>query len=483
MIGGLSEVYAVNVVLNGVQKFQQDVMAMQSAVARTNTFVAQAAGGIGLAMLGMAGAAAKASVQFALHQQKMNEMIQRTWGESALALLDYTEALEAASGTNQDVMLQALRFMGTMGVTAQQAERAIKAAVDTAAALELPDEAVEQIGKVMALLSSGSPTASRQLRMLERTLGIPVTDILTKATGLSAEEAFKLPGEQIAEALLKGLEQRFAGGLGAFGTFDRLMKRIRISISEFWETTGFQLIRGFETTGDVVAGVLHQLRLLNERLGGKLGLAVLLGLVVGGVKLLKYWFDATFGAVNRLTLALRELAATMGGTTVAAGGAKAAGAAAVVPVLGKNLKALGGGIIAAIAMMIIGPLLDYLTQGKGKLAEQIGDVIENTVGLGAVGGMVGGLHGAAIGGVIGVVKGIVEAITGRSSFGFGPQIQYGQKESERAAKQTAENTKKMAEIMEEQRAGLIGGRDRAKRVLSDMEIQIAMARALGTGIG
>lgn len=122
--------------------------------------------------------------------------------------------------------------------------------------------------------------------------------------------------------------------------------------------------------------------------------------------------------------------------------------------------------------------------------QKFGDVIENVLNMGALGALAGSVIpglGSAVGGlgggVIGLVKGIVEAITGRSGFGFGPEIQYGQQETARAARKTAENTTKIAAIMEEQRSGLIGGRDRAKRVLSDMEIQIAMARALGTGIG
>jgi hypothetical protein len=86
--------------------------------------------------------------------------------------------------------------------------------------------------------------------------------------------------------------------------------------------------------------------------------------------------------------------------------------------------------------------------------------------FGSMGFMLGGPWGAAIGAAVGA--------------GYGIWENYQPKPEDDAAKETAENTKKIADGMDALRMEVIGGGLRTRRGASDIEAQINLSRAMAT---
>jgi hypothetical protein len=75
---------------------------------------------------------------------------------------------------------------------------------------------------------------------------------------------------------------------------------------------------------------------------------------------------------------------------------------------------------------------------------------------------------------------IATAIGALAGIGYGIWENYQPKPEDDAAKQTAENTKRMADGMEQLRMQVIGGGIRTRRGASDIEAQINLSRAMAT---
>jgi hypothetical protein len=347
---------------------------------------------------------------------------------------------------------------------------------------------VGDVARTLASLGSSFRPAGQDTIMSLAAKGIDIARV-AKAAGLGdfgtgpyatarASMAFgALQGPRAMELLIKGMEKIYPATMSFLGVIQNLGE----SLAQIMLPTGQMLIPVLGAIARAVTWAAQRLHDLNEYLGGTAGFVfILAGIIRIGPSLIASLQGAYAGLV-RLNMQLRMLAGTSTAAAIAGGGAAAssAGAALGWGALGKGgfnaMKGLlaGGGLRVALmgiaraflplAIGMGGELLASDKQGKGYSAMNIaGRALE----AGAMGFMVGGPWGAAIGAALGA--------------GYGIWENYQPKPEDDAAKQTAENTKRTADAMDQLRMQVIGGGVRTRRGASDIEAQINLSRAMAT---
>jgi hypothetical protein len=230
-----------------------------------------------------------------------------------------------------------------------------------------------------------------------------------------------------------------------------------------------------------VTWAAQRLRDLNERLGGAGGFALIVGgLVRLGPSLIASMYGAYIGLM-RLNAALQSLAVTSNAAAMSAGTAAATNtgaaigwkAAGIGGILAPVLRLFGGGLGSTLAKLLgIALPIAALAGGMAMTNDQPGgwNSTKNALGRGLEGALPGmllkNIYVGAIGALLGILYGIWE--------------NYQPKPEDDAAKQTAENTKRTADAMEQLRMQIIGGGIRTRRGASDIEAQINLSRAMAT---
>jgi hypothetical protein len=384
------------------------------------------------------------------------------------ALIGYARQLAAVTH-NGDKAVKTLRTLAAVGSAQGWSETDVGDVARTLASL---GSSITPPGKdtIMSLAAKGIDIAR-----VAKAAGVGDFGTGPNATAQAAMALGAYQGPAAMEKLMKGMEKIYPPTMSFLGVLQNLAE----SISQIMLPTGQMLIPVVGAIARAVTWAAQRLRDLNTRLGGAGGFAFMLaGIIRIGPSLIAS-LQGAFVGIMRLTAALRALAVSSSAAAVgtgAAAGANASGMGAAA--LGRGalggLKGLftGGAKVAlmsaASALLPIGIAMGGAAlasdkQGKGYSAMNIaGRALE----FGSMGFMLGGPWGAAIGAAVGA--------------GYGIWENYQPKPEDDAAKETAENTKKIADGMDALRMEVIGGGLRTRRGASDIEAQINLSRAMAT---
>jgi hypothetical protein len=386
------------------------------------------------------------------------------------ALIGYARGLAAVTHDG-DKAVQMLRTLAAVGSAQGWGEGDIGEVAKTLAALGSTYNA-PGMQTIMSLASRGIDIAR-----VAKAAGLRDFGTGPYATAQAAQAFGALQGPRAMELLIKGMEKVYPATMSFLGVVQNLGE----SLAQIMLPTGQALIPILGALAKAITWAAQRLRVLNEYLGGAGGLTVILmGIARFGPTLIASLHGAYVGLM-RLNTQLQMLAATSAAAAKTTGAATMAQAGNAMTWSGlgvgawNSLKgALGGGLrgiamgaaraILPIGIMLGGGAMVNDNPGKGWSALNI---LGRAIEAGALGVMLGGgPWGAAIGALIGGGYGIWE--------NFQPKP-----ESE-AAKQTAENTKRTADALEQLRMQVIGGGIRTRRGASDIEAQINLSRAMAT---
>jgi len=229
----------------------------------------------------------------------------------------------------------------------------------------------------------------------------------------------------LQSAVLSRLQARYGGALGALQELDSIMSQLGQAARVFLaETAGpiLRLLEAIAAPGNR-SGVIQLIVRLNTLSKGWLGFGLILALGATSTYLLVRAFVQLMAAMKALEVVAKQTAAA----TATAAATQGVGAAATK---------LGGAALAS-RIPYIGAILAALLAGWA-----IWDVIK-------------GLRGD----------------TGK------------QRDARNELRRIGDNTEEMADSMKEVAATLIGAGERAKRLGATMELQIALNRAIATGVG
>ena len=347
---------------------------------------------------------------------------------------------------------------------------------------------VGDVARTLASLGSSFRPAGQDTIMSLASKGIDIARV-AKAAGLGdfgtgpyataqASLAFgALQGPRAMELLIKGMEKIYPPTMSFLGVLENLAE----AISQIMVSTGQILIPVIGTIARAGTWAAERLRDLNEYLGGAGGFALIVGgLVRLGPSLVASMYGAYVGLM-RLNAALQSLAVTSNAAAMSAGTAAATNtgaaigwkAAGIGGILAPVLRLFGGGLGSALAKLLgIALPIAALAGGAAMTNDRPGawNSTLNALGRGLEGALPGlllkNIYVGGIGALLGILYGIWE--------------NYQPKPEDDAAKQTAENTKRTADAMEQLRMQIIGGGVRTRRGASDIEAQINLSRAMAT---
>lgn len=438
--------------------------------------------------------------------------------EQAVRLLKELRRVGVETPFETAELIQFARGLLGAGFGAETLAENLRTITDTVAALGLGTEAVGRLALVLGQIAASIRLQGDELRQLSE-LGIRLPDIVQAATGrrMGVQEAREflqsMTGQEAAETILRGLRGRF-GGMGrklATETAQGIVQNIVESMKLAIEPTGRILLAILLPVGRGLLTVVSGFSKLNEMTGGAAGLAALTFLLVKGWRLVMTTVWGVIGALRTLNATLQQLAASAGaaatGTAAAAAGSTATSAAGAAAAAGFGLGALGrmGGLrgilrwiwnivrrfrigIAAIALGLgIEALANWL-EGRSRRASQVGGFLREAESYGGIGAAAGaalgsvipGLgtgFGAAIGAAIGVLIAEIKALVGL----FSPPAKAAAK-AQSQTEQAATKLSKAADSLQEAAKIIAGGR-RARRVVSDLEVEYAVARLAALGVG
>jgi hypothetical protein len=300
------------------------------------------------------------------------------------------------------------------------------------------------------------------------------------ATAQAAMAFGAYQGPRAMELLIKGMEKIYPATMSFLGVIQNLGE----SLAQIMLPTGEMLIPVLGAIARAVTWAAQRLHDLNEYLGGTAGFAFIVsGLVRFGPALIAS-LQGAFVGIMRLTTALQALAVTSNAAAMSVGGAAAtntgaaAGATLTWGALGKGglnaLKGALGGGLRGLLMGIIRTILPIgMVMGGAALASD-----RPGAGYSALNVLARGLEGAGFG--LLAKNGWATALGAIAGIAYGIWENYQPKPEDDAAKQTAENTKRMADGMDQLRMQVIGGGIRTRRGASDIEAQINLSRAMAT---
>jgi hypothetical protein len=386
------------------------------------------------------------------------------------ALIGYARGLAAVTHDG-DKAVATLRTLAAVGSAQGWGEADVGDVARTLAALGSSFRPAGQ-DTIMSLAAKGIDIA----RVAKAAgLGDFGTDQLASARAAQAIGAYQ--GPRAMELLIKGMEKIYPATMSFTGVLQNLAE----SLSQIMLPTGQMLIPVLGAIARAVTWAAQRLRDLNERLGGAGGFALIVGgLVRLGPSLIASMYGAYIGLM-RLNAALQSLAVTSNAAAMSAGTAAATNtgaaigwkAAGIGGILAPVLRLFGGGLGSTLAKLLgIALPIAALAGGMAMTNDQPGgwNSTKNALGRGLEGALPGmllkNIYVGAIGALLGILYGIWE--------------NYQPKPEDDAAKQTAENTKRTADAMEQLRMQIIGGGIRTRRGASDIEAQINLSRAMAT---
>lgn len=403
------------------------------------------------------------------------------------------------------------RLLAT-GSTAAEVVKQMKALSEFGAATGKTDSELGEVVSIMSRLRFRPHLDIREIGELGG-LGVNLQQIVGAATGKNFKNQAQasqylagLSGAKAFDVLLSGMDKKFSSAAGFASTFLSVIENTGEAIGNIMLPTGKLLL---PILGRVLLLVQHIAQFvggINEMTAGFSGLASIVYILIRAKGLLVFAYKSTVGAVIQLTAALEAMAAAAEVATVAtrteavADGTKAiAGTAATAAVAGGIAGSIGKGGTAATAVAdagmaaklgklkggiafflgalladwIIGKVADSIRGKGGRINSYIGDALQNMVN-GAISGAgigfaFGGPMGAAIGGSIGAALGILSTFY---------NYMWGDKSGK---DDQAADTKRAADALEDIRGQMIGGGPRGRRVMGDLEVQMAIIRATMPG--
>jgi hypothetical protein len=389
------------------------------------------------------------------------------------ALIGYARGLTAVTH-NGDEAVKMLRTLAAVGSAQGWGEGDIGEVVKTLAALgSTPNPMGSQT--IMSLSSKGIDIAR-----VAKAAGLGDFGTGPYATARASMAFGALQGPRAMELLIKGMEKIYPATMSFLGVIQNLGE----SLAQIMLPTGQMLIPVLGAIARAVTWAAQRLHDLNEYLGGTAGFAFIVsGLVRFGPALIAS-LQGAFVGIMRLTTALQALAVTSNAAAMSVGGAaatntgSAAGATLTWGALGKGglnaLKGALGGGLRGLLMGIIRTILPIgMVMGGAALASD-----RPGAGYSALNVLARGLEGAGFG--LLAKNGWATALGAIAGIAYGIWENYQPKPEDDAAKQTAENTKRMADGMDQLRMQVIGGGIRTRRGASDIEAQINLSRAMAT---
>lgn len=293
-------------------------------------------------------------------------------------------------------------------------------------------------------------------------LGINLGRIVGNVRGKPTSEAEAAtflqgkPGQEAARLIMEGLRKEF----GKPDTnFLAVVQNIADTAANIMLPTGRILIAVFTPFLLLVRNVASALAAINEMTGGFAGLGLLVGLMARGWTILTGGILHAITAVNALTASLNRFAAAAGVSTAANAAGGIGGFLGSLSKRGKIGLGLG---IGALGLGAFGA--DRIAGPGGKLLENL----TGFVGMGAGIGSFGGLQGAAIGAAVGAVAAIGKTL-------------YDHFTAQNASNPMLSEAKKQTQALQDIRAQLVGGGERANMAKADIEF--AWAKMAATGIG
>ena len=339
----------------------------------------------------------------------------------------------------------------------------------------------------------------------------------------SAMQALEGVGDpkKMVDLILKGMINKYP--ITAATSFSVVLSQIGLTLQEIMIPSANVLITVLGPVARVMLAAADAVKMLNKYTGGAAGLTMMLmalirakTLLIGTVRMAKVKIDELTAAIARLgvtsgaaaggttaaaaaTAASRsgaQSAATASGTSAAATGLKniipwlkriPAGIRnlpgviaqeggvvpflkALAPEIGQGIKGIFTflkkdtlpGIIAWLSSIALGWLGDKAGGKAGNVLKGVGE----GVGWGSMGFLLGpevGIPTAIIGGIIGGIKGFFS-------------------KEDNPEREIANNTQKMSQQLQEMNSHLVGGGRRGQRAASDLQIEMALQRALGPGV-
>lgn len=327
--------------------------------------------------------------------------------EAARAKVEELQKFAAGSPFDFEQTAKGAQQMLAMGISADKLIPTMEALGNAVAASGGGTEEFLGAARALGQIQTKGKLSQEELNQFAER-GIPAMQILKDELGLSAKQlqnigAAGIPAEKAVDALVRGFNKRFAGGMeeqskSLFGAFSNLTD----SVNQLLAAIGVPLVGVVTKATQVISGMAGWLAAAKP-LAGALGVAA----AVLGARLA--WYSAqtilAVGATARL------MAAQAAGTPVAqaygaaqaqaAGGAGGpGGAVGLMGRMGGKAGLIRGGTAAAagLAFGALGQDRSVMGGVGRTLAGAVGGAVLGSMIAPGIGTVIGGLAGAAYGG-------------------------------------------------------------------------------------
>lgn len=382
------------------------------------------------------------------------------------------------------------------GSSASNVAREIRAIADAVSAAGGGNDIMQRVAQNLPQIRA-SPRPDLQDLKQFGDAGISLDRIVSAAlgqklgAGQGVQRLQQMNGQQAFDTIIKGMEKAFGGSARLLGmsTFAGVMQNIGETMKNIMLPTGVLLLPVIQAVGQTFLLVANAAQQVNEMTGGSAGLILLFrglvavkGVLITAIVKVRTSITGLIESLDRLSVS----AATAAGSTGVQAAANATGTATAV---GVGAAAATGGILARLRGFFSGGLKGVLSGAKGLLkGPGIGLIAD--LGLNWLGGMLGGALGGTLkgagtgigvgslgflgGGPLGIITTIVGALIGGITGFLGSRRGPG---GDTAAEKLGETNT----ILKDIKAQMIGGGPRARRITSELEIEMALGRALKTG--
>lgn len=412
--------------------------------------------------------------------------------EKARNLLKELQQMGQRTPFNTEELAGMARLFLSTGSVNTGVVREIRAVADAVAATGQGTDVVERMGLNLTQIRGMPRPELRDLKEFSRA-GINLDRVVSAALGKTVAvgggiQALQgMSGQKAFDTLVRGMEKAFGGSserLG-MGTFLGILQNIGETIQLVMLPTGQLLLPVVQGIGQAFLLLANAAQKVNELTGGGAGLIFLFRGLIAVKGILIGVLGRARSAITLLTESIDRLAASAATATAATatqatantaasstaiaaiGGTVAAGAAGASR-FGKFASGLGrfaGGaaFIIPLVVEIVGNLIgDWMGGVRGAALKNL----STYGGIGAAIGSFGGPQGMAIGGGIGAIIGLIKTAFDNRS---------------RSQDDVAKNTAETASVLKDIKAQMIGGGPRARRITSELEIEMALGRALKLG--
>lgn len=416
--------------------------------------------------------------------------------EKARTILKELRQLGAETPFDTEELVSMSRLLLAMGVDANRVVRDMRAITDAIAVTGQGPEVTRRVITNLSQVRGMQHVNVRDLNeiayaglSLNKILGAALGKTLTDGQGRQAVN--QMTGKQFYDTFIKGVEKLYGGSarLLGLGTLAGILQNIGDTLRLVMLPTGVLLLPVVQAVGRAFLLVANAAQKLNEMTGGSAGLILLFrgliavkGVLITAIVKVRTSITGLIESLDRLSVS----AATAAGSTGVQAAANATGTATAV---GVGAAAATGGILARLRGFFSGGLKGVLSGAKGLLkGPGIGLIAD--LGLNWLGGMLGGALGGTLkgagtgigvgslgflgGGPLGIITTIVGALIGGITGFMGSRRGPG---GDTAAEKLGETNT----ILKDIKAQMIGGGPRARRITSELEIEMALGRALKTG--